>query len=193
MDTILLYVFFNVGFFVFFSRAKHWFLGAETLRMPQSILYLLWNKNIKDTWFVGQQLYLHLTSWSYPKKLKNFLSMNPYLCRSYMYAVPRTVVTKALPTAQRGPFQLHCKHLTFGMYRLVQGFSMPCFYWGSKPEGGKPTKHFEVISFLKDMEYGQSAWKYLAFFHFGFFILISSFSSFFYHSLYLLGHQKSRR
>lgn len=54
---------------------------------------------------------------------------------------------------------------------------MPCFYWGSKPEGGKPTKDSEVISFPKDMEYGQSAWKYLAFFHFGFFVLVSSFSS----------------
>lgn len=109
-------------------------------------------------------------------KTSSFLSTNAYLCRSYTYAAPRAVVTEALPTSEPHS-SCALDMLTLGMCWLAQGFFMPRFYWGSKPEGIKPTKHSEVIFFPKDLAYGQGAWKYLAFFHFGFLVLVSSFSS----------------
>lgn len=50
--------------------------------MPQRILYLLQNMN---TLFAGLKLYLHLTICHIKKKVKNFLSINLYLCRSYSF------------------------------------------------------------------------------------------------------------
>lgn len=60
-----------MGFLIFilFPRGKLWVLGAESLRMPERILYLLQNKNLKDTRFVEQNLYLHLTSCPVKKKI----------------------------------------------------------------------------------------------------------------------------